>query len=128
VALERNRLQAFFTGDLTPAGRAVVDALADAREASTGFLLACGLLPEVNEACTEGLHDQVHALAERHFQRERAVATLRGALAERGLGDADVEHIAHLVTAIATADTTAAYLFGLAAGLGLGSLDRRLAD
>jgi hypothetical protein len=122
-----NRLQAHFT-DLTPRGQAVVDALADARHASTGFLLSCGLLPEVNEACTEGLHDQVHALSERHFDRTRAVDELRGALAEHGLEDDDVEHISHIVTALLSADTTAAYVFGLAAGLGLGSLDRRLAE
>jgi hypothetical protein len=114
--------------DLAPRARAVVDALADARATSTGFLLSCGLLPEVNEACTEGLHDQVHALSERHFDRTRAVDDLRGALAERGLTDEDVEHISHIVTSLLSADTTAAYLFGLATGLGLGSLDRRLAE
>jgi hypothetical protein len=114
--------------DLTPRGRAVVAALADARATSTGFLLSCGLLPEVNEACTEGLHDQVHALSERHFDRTRAVDDLRGALAGRGLTDEDVEHISHIITSLLSADTTAAYLFGLATGLGLGSLDRRLAE
>ena len=124
---QMNPLQAHFA-DLTPRGRAVVDALADARTASTGFLLSCGLLPEVNEACTEGLHDQVHALSEKHFDRAKAVADLRGALATRGLGADDVEQITHLVTSLLAADTTAAYLFGLAAGLGLGTLDRRLAE
>lgn len=123
---EMNPLQAHFT-DLTPQGRAVVDALSDARAASTGFLLSCGLLPEVNEACTEGLHDQVHALSERHFDRERTVRDLRGALTQH-LGDEAVEQVTQLVTSLLTADTTAAYLFGLAAGLGLGSLDRRLAE
>src|SRR6476646_1668795 len=102
-----NSLQAHFT-DLTPRGRAVVAALADARAASTGFLLSCGLLPEVNEACTEGLHDRVHALSERHFDRRRAVDDLRGALAKRGLDDEDVEHISHIVTSLLSADTTAA--------------------
>lgn len=123
---EMNPLQAHF-GDLSPRGRAVVDALADARRASTGFLLACGLLPEVNEACTEGLHDHVHTLSERHFDRERIVAALRGVLTER-LGEDAVEQITQQVTTLLTADTTAAYLFGLAAGLGLGSLDRRLIE
>ena len=122
-----NRLQRHFT-DLTPRGRAVVDALADARTASTGFQLACGLLPEVNEACTEGLHDQVHALSERHFDRARLADGLRNALAGRGLKDEDVEQISHIVTSLLDADTTAAYLFGLATGIGLGSLDRRLAE
>ena len=126
--VERTSLHALFTNDLTPRGRAVVDALADARAASTGFVLTCGLLPEVNEACTEGLHDQVHALSEKYFQRKTAVADLVGALSERGLDDTDVEYIAQLVTSIVTADATAAYLFGLAAGLGLGSLDRRLGE
>ncbi len=126
--VERTRLHALFRNDLTPRGRAVVDALADARAASTGFVLTCGLLPEVNEACTEGLHDHVHALSEKYFQREAAVADLVGALSERGLDDTDVEYIAQLVTSIVTADATAAYLFGLAAGLGLGSLDRRLGE
>jgi hypothetical protein len=106
----------------------VVDALADARAASTGFVLTCGLLPEVNEACTEGLHDQVHALSEKYFQRKAAVADLVGALTERRLDDTDIEYIAQLVTSIVTADATAAYLFGLAAGMGLGSLDRRLGE
>jgi hypothetical protein len=121
-------LHALFTNDLTPRGRAVVDALADARAASTGFVLTCGLLPEVNEACTEGLHDQVHVLSEKYFQRNAAVADLLGALTERRLDDTDVEYIAQLVTSIVTADATAAYLFGLAAGMGLGSLDRRLGE
>ena len=124
---QMNLLQAHFA-DLTPRGRAVVDALADARGASTGFLLSCGLLPEVNEACTEGLHGQVHALSEEHFNREQLFADLRGALTGRGLGDEAVEQITHMVNALLNADTTAAYLFGLAAGLGLGSLDRRLAE
>lgn len=123
---EMNPLQAHFT-DLSPQGRAVVDALTDARGASTGFLLSCGLLPEVNEACTEGLHDHVHALSERHFDRERIVADLHAALTGR-LGEDAVEQITQLVTLLLTADTTAAYLFGLAAGLGLGSLDRRLTE
>ena len=124
---DNQTLQAHFT-DLTARGRAVVDALADARVASTGFLLSCGLLPEVNEACTEGLHDRVHSLSERHFDRARVLDELRGALAARGLADDDVEQVTHLVTSLLSADTTAAYLFGLAAGLGLSSLDRRLTE
>ena len=123
---EMNPLQSHFT-DLSPRGRAVVDALADARRASTGFLLSCGLLPEVNEACTEGLHDQVHALSERHFDRERIVGDLRGALTGH-VDDDGLEQLTQLVTSLLTADTTAAYLFGLATGLGLGSLDRRLTE
>jgi hypothetical protein len=124
---DMNTLQAHFT-DLPARGRAVVDALAEARAASTGFLLSCGLLPEVNEACTEGLHDRVHTLSERHFERARLVDELRGALSGRGLVDDAVEQITHLVTSLLSADTTAAYLFGLAAGLGLTSLDRRLSE
>jgi hypothetical protein len=122
------KLRERFGDDLSPRARAVLDALGDARESSTTFLLSCGILPEVSESCTEGMHAHVHALSERHFERREALDELRASLARRGLDAHAIEDVEHLLTALLTADTTAAYLLGLAAGLGLGSLDRRLAE
>ena len=117
-----------FGGTLTPRGHAVVAAFLEARKASTGFLLSCGLLPEVSESCTEGMHHHVHRLADGHFARKDTLERLDGVLRGHGLSDSVVESINHEITELLAADTTAAYLFGLAAGLGLGSLDRRLSE
>jgi hypothetical protein len=117
-----------FGNNLPPRGRAVVEAFLEARRGSTGFVLSCGLLPEVSEACTEGLHDHVHALAEAHFDRERAAGDLRAALQRGGVSGDALDDIELAITSLVTADVTAAYVFGLAAGLGLASLDRRLAE
>ena len=128
AAAATDAVERLLGGDLPPRGRAVVEAFLAARRASTGFLLSCGLLPEVSEACTEGLHDHVHALAEAHLGRARAVEDVRAALQRGGLRGDTLDEAQHAVTALVTTDTTAAYLFGLAAGLGLGSLDRRLTE
>lgn len=123
-----SNLHDLFGDHLPPRARAVVGALDDARRESTGFLLSCGILPEVNESCTEGLHDRVHALSEQHFERQRIVQDLRAALGRHGVAGDALEDIEHVVISLVAADTTAAYLFGLAAGLGLGSLDHRLGE
>lgn len=121
-----NDLHALFADELPPNARAVVSALQDARRQSTAFLLSCGILPEINESCTEGLHDHVHALSEKHLERQRIVQELRTAIGRHGISGDALDDIEHAVTSLVAADTAAAYLFGLAAGLGLGSLDRRL--
>ena len=113
---------------LAPRARAVVDALLDARKSAVGFLLSCGLLPEVSESCSESLHDHVHALSTRHLERERLLGELRRTLQKRGADAAALEDIDHALTSLLAADATAAYVFGLAAGMALGSLDRRLSE
>jgi hypothetical protein len=50
------RADELFGNNLPPRARAVVDAFLDARTSSTSFALACGLLPELSESCTESLH------------------------------------------------------------------------
>jgi hypothetical protein len=122
------RADELFGNNLPPRARAVVDAFLDARTSSTSFALACGLLPELSESCTESLHGHVHALSETHFDREPAVARLRATLRDRGLSDEAIDEVEQAVTTLLAADATAAYLFGLAAGIGLGALDRRLGE
>ncbi len=122
------RIDELLCGNEAPRARAVVEALLDARRRSTGFLLSCGPLPEVSESCTEALHDHVHALSQAHFDRQRALDDLRAALRQSGVTGPAFDAVDQTLTSLLAADTTAAYLFGLAAGLGLGSFDRRLAE
>jgi hypothetical protein len=117
-----------FGSELPPRPRAVVEAFATARTASTGFLLSCGLLPEVSESCSESLHREVQTLSEKHFDRERLIKQLHEVLRARGLPEDAADDVENALAPLLSADTTAAYLFGLAAGLGLGSLDRRIED
>ena len=48
---------------MTPRGRNVMGAFMEARQAATGFLLSCGVLPELSEAVTERLYRVVHQLS-----------------------------------------------------------------
>lgn len=107
---------------LSPQARAVLRAFDDAQGRAIGFLLSSGAFPEVTEAGSEKLHDIVHALANRHFDRRRLDRALRSSL-RRATGSAEsVDRVEAALTAILATETKAAYVFGLAAGLGLGSL------
>ena len=86
-----------------------------------GFLLSCGFLPEVSEAGSDTLHRLVHDLASRHLGRSRHDRALRASL--RAISSAaSRDRLEREFTALLAAETTAAYVFGLAAGLGVGSL------
>ena len=124
----KETLHMAFREGLTDRGRAVLDAFLAARTASTELILSCGLLPEVNEACTEGVHHHVHALANRFFDRAAAAERLSALLRAHGLPGDTLDAVDHEVMLLLTADTTAAYLLGLATGIGVGSIDQRLGE
>jgi hypothetical protein len=109
-------------GDLTPQARAVLRAFTDAQTRAAGFLLSTGVFPEISESGSEKLSSIVHDLAARHLDQRRADRALRTALnrACRALETRD--QIEGPLNALLSAETKAAYLFGLAAGLQLGSL------
>ena len=106
---------------LNPRARGVVRAFYEARGMAPGFLLSCGLFPEVSEPGTDRLHRIVHDLASRHLGRNGHARALRGSL--RSVSPAaSRDRLEREFTALLASETTAAYIFGLAAGLGIGSL------
>ena len=108
-------------GDLTPQARAVLRAFTDAQTRATGFLLSTGVFPEVSESGSEKLHTIVRDLASRHLNQKRLERTLRGAL-KRGVASArSRDRVEAALNALLDSETTAAYVFGLAAGLSLAS-------
>jgi hypothetical protein len=113
-------------GSLTPQAHAVVRAFVEARRKATGFLLACGVFPEVNESCSERLHGIVHDLASDHLDRKRHARALRAALRQSVRSAESRDLIDQQLTALLASEATAAYIFGLAAGLHVGSLGKRL--
>ena len=113
--------------DLTPQARAVVRAFADARAKAPGFILSSGVFPEVNESCSERLLDIIREVASRHLDPKRLDRALAAALL-RGARSADSrDEIESALNALLATETTAAYLFGLAAGLSLTSVADDLA-
>jgi hypothetical protein len=113
-------------GGLTARGRAVVRTFFEARKLATGFLLACGVFPEVNESGSERLYRIVHDLASTYLGQDRQMRALRGSL-RQSVHSAQVrDRIDRELTALLASEATAAYAFGLAAGLGLSSLEERL--
>src|SRR5438105_4289166 len=111
---------------LTQRARNVVRAFTEARNVAPGFVLSCGVLPEVSESVTERLHRVIHSLAGRRLERQRHVRALRAAIREVTRSEDAVDRVETRLTALTAADTTAAYVFGLAVGLALGSLPSRL--
>lgn len=111
---------------LTPRARAVMQAFMKARSFAPGFLLSCGVLPEVSESVTERLHRVIHQLAGEQFNRGRHVRALRVAVGQIAQSPDAVDRIETQLTEVVAAETTAAYLFGLAVGLTLGALPERI--
>jgi hypothetical protein len=109
-------------GDLTPQARAVLRAFADAKTRAAGFLLSTGVFPEVSESGSEKLHTIVRDLAARHLDQRRADRALRVALNRACSALETRDQIEGPLNALLSAETKAAYLFGLAAGLQLGSI------
>ncbi len=111
---------------VTPRARNVLRAFREARLAAPAFLLSCGVLPELSELVTERLHRVIHALAGERFARKRHLLALRSSLREAGRSPDAWDRVEDNVAALMAADTTAAYLFGLAVGLSIRTLPDRL--
>ncbi len=109
--------------ELNARGRAVVQAFLDARKSAPGFLLSCGVFPEVSEIGTERLHAIVHAIAVRHLNGRNHDRSLRQSIRRSSKSAVARDRVERELNALLTSETTAAYVFGLAAGLGLGSID-----
>lgn len=110
---------------LTPRGRAVLRAFREARLAATGFVVSCGVLPEVSESASDRLHSIVRDVAE-HLGGRRHLTAVQHRL-RRGLASAaEIDREERALTALLNTESTAAYLFGLSVGLAIHGLPERL--
>jgi hypothetical protein len=114
------------TGDLTPRGVAVMRALRDVRRHAPGFVVACGVLPEVSESASERLHSIAHDVAGRHLDGRRHLLSLQEDLRQLGTSADVSDRIERDITAVIGAEATAAYLLGLSVGLAVHALPERL--
>lgn len=93
-----------------------------------------GIFPEISEAASDRLHPIVHNLAVKQLNQGRHFRALQRQLhklasSARKLNRREVmEQISSELTAVLTAEATAAYLFGLSVGLTVRSLPDRLDD
>jgi DNA-binding transcriptional regulator YbjK len=118
---------------LTAPAQAVMKAFRAAKFAAPAFMSSCGVFPEVSESASDRLHAIVHKLATGPFKQGRAMRALnqrlqRLAAAPRRsrLRSELLEGIREDLTAVLSAEATAAYLFGLSVGLTVRSLPERL--
>src|SRR6267378_3354683 len=111
---------------LTPRARAVLQAFMEARHFAPGFLLSSGVLPEVSESVSERLHRVIHQLAGRRFDGRRHVRALHAEIRRVAPSDEAFDRVETRLTALVAAETTSAYLFGLAVGLALCALPARI--
>ena len=119
---------------LSPRAKAVLEAFHLAKFSAPGFVLSCGIFPEVSESASDRLHSIVHEVATRKLKKtaatralQRRVQQLASAGAKRKLSRADiVDNLDNDLTAVLAAEATAAYLFGLSVGLAVRSLPDRL--
>jgi len=114
-------------GNLNARARSVLKAFTDARRRAPAFLLAHGVFPEVSEPGSDTLHTIVHELSLRHLNGRRHDRALRTAL-RRGASAEARDKVEQELNALLTAEITAAYVFGLAAGLGVRKLDDTLSS
>ena len=112
-------------GDLTPRARAVLRAFTDARASAAGFLLSTGVFPEISESSTEKLHRIVRDLAGRHLNQKQIERRLRASI-QGCIPPRSRDQVEAALNALLDSETIAAYVFGLAAGLSLASLDDEL--
>lgn len=113
-------------GGLTARGMAVMRALRDARRHAPGFVISCGVLPEVSESASERLHVIAHDVAIRHLDGRRHLLSLQKDL-RRLSGSGEVsDRLEGAITAVIGAEATAAYLLGLSVGLTVQALPERL--
>jgi hypothetical protein len=113
-------------GDLTPQARAVLRAFTEAQASAIGFLLSTGVFPEISESSTERLHRIVRDLAGRHFNQKRIERKLRAAIQGCIASPRSRDQVESALNALLDSEAIAAYIFGLAAGLSLTSLDDHL--
>lgn len=119
---------------LSPQAKAVMRAFKLAKFSAPGFVLSCGVFPEVSESASDRLHSIVHEVAVKQLQKDRHLRALQKRvqqLAAKANGhkpvSADlVERTDNHLTALLASEATAAYLFGLAVGLAVQSLPERL--
>lgn len=110
---------------LTPRGRAVMRAFGKARQAAPGFVVACGVLPEVSEAASERLHTIIRQVAEQ-LNGQRPLGAIQRRLRESSSSAREIDRSERDLTALIGAETTAAYLFGLSVGLAIHALPDKL--
>jgi hypothetical protein len=115
-----------FATTLTPRGRDVLRAFVQGRRLAPGFLASSGLLPEVSESCSDQLHRVVHKIASTHFDRRRHARALQTALRRTTNSRTVLDVLEGHHAALQTAESTAAYVFGLAVGLAMSALPDRL--
>jgi hypothetical protein len=113
-------------GDLTPQARAVLRAFADAQTRAAGFVLSSGVFPEVSESGDERLLGIVRDLASRYLGQKRRERALRASLSRGARSTKARDRIEADLNALLASETTAAYVFGLAAGLSLTSIEDSL--
>ena len=113
-------------GELTPQARAVLRAFTEAQTLATGFVLSTGVFPEISESGTEKFHRIVRDLAERHFNQKRIERRLRASIQACIASPKSRDQVEAALNALLDSETIAAYVFGLAAGLSLTSLDDTL--
>lgn len=111
---------------LTPRGRAVMRAFHDARRYAPGFIVSCGVLPEVSESASERLHAIVREIAEHHLHGHQHMLAMQRMLRQRLASAKDVDPVERRLTELLGSEATAAYLFGLSVGLAMQALPDRL--
>lgn len=96
-------------------------AFGKARQAAPGFVISCGVLPEVSEAASDRLHSIIRQVAEQ-LNGERPLGAIQRRLRRSSASARDIDRNERDLTALIGAETTAAYLFGLSVGLAIHAL------
>ena len=100
-------------------------AFSEARQAAPGFVIACGVLPEVSEAASERLHSIIRHVAGQ-LDGQRVLGAIQRRLRQGTASARDIDRSERDLTALIGAETTAAYLFGLSVGLAIHALPDKL--
>jgi hypothetical protein len=103
----------------------VLRAFREARQAAPGFVVSCGVLPEVSESASERLHSIIRDVAE-HLEGPRHMLAVQRTLHHGRASASEIDRGERSLTALIGAETTAAYLFGLSVGLAIHGLPERL--
>lgn len=98
----------------------------DARRHAPGFVVSCGILPEVSESASERLHTIVRDIAERRLNGGRHMLLMQRALRRSFTSIKDADQVERHLTELLASEATAAYLFGLAVGLSIQALPQKL--